>query len=143
MIFHRLLSLFESNFSWRVDCKILRRSIVANNENDDEFGSSLTTILILFTSNERRHNSLLSFEPTTTPDDTHSNECTNFFSREPSLVIFIFRNIQISNRKRRGGWVGEFGLSSSVTRFGEISPLWQNFKRLLQMLKGPLSIWRI
>ena len=39
--------------------------------------------------------------------------------------------------------VGEFGLSSSVTRFGEISPLWQNFKRLLQMLKGPLSIWRI
>ena len=61
MIFHRLLSLFESNFSWRVDCKILRRSIVANNENDDddEFGSSLTTILCCPLNQQRRRTTLI------------------------------------------------------------------------------------
>ena len=30
---------------------------------------------------------------------------------------------------------------ASVTRFGEISPLWQSFKRLWQFVKGLLSIW--
>ena len=30
----------------------------------------------------------------------------------------------------------------SVTRFGEISPLRQNYKRLWQMFKCPLSIWQ-
>ena len=32
-------------------------------------------------------------------------------------------------------------LSGSVTKFGEISPLRQNFKRLWEKLKGLFSIW--
>ena len=32
--------------------------------------------------------------------------------------------------------------NSSVTRFGKISPLRQNFKQLWQILKGALSIWQ-
>ena len=31
----------------------------------------------------------------------------------------------------------------SVTRFGEISPLWQNFKSLPKMIDGLFSIWQI
>ena len=34
-------------------------------------------------------------------------------------------------------------MSISVTRFCEISPLWQNFKRLWQSLNGLSSIWQI
>ena len=37
---------------------------------------------------------------------------------------------------------GLVGQLTSVIRFGEISPLGQNFKRLWQMLKGPLIIWQ-
>ena len=32
-------------------------------------------------------------------------------------------------------------LPTSATRFGDISPLWQNFKALWQFVEGLLSIW--
>ena len=33
-------------------------------------------------------------------------------------------------------------INTSVTRFGEISPLWQNFKNILQLYDGLISIWQ-
>ena len=30
----------------------------------------------------------------------------------------------------------------SVTRFGEISPIWQNFKTIWQLVEGSISVWQ-
>ena len=31
---------------------------------------------------------------------------------------------------------------SSVTRFGEISAFWQNFKNIWQLFEGSISVWQ-
>ena len=38
-------------------------------------------------------------------------------------------------------WAG-FYATDSVTRFGKISPLWQSFEGLWQLVKGSFSIWQ-
>ena len=41
------------------------------------------------------------------------------------------------------GWPSPIKVLFSVTRFGEILPLWHNFKSIGQIFEGLFSIWQI
>ena len=81
-------------------------------------------LIILFFLEKRFPHTLFQFEPHKRENDDGFED--KIFVSLVSVVCFP-----------------RFVLGCSVTRFGEISPLWQNFMNLCQMVEGIFSVWQI
>ena len=73
---------------------------------------------------------------------TKTTLCEAAAARDTKSDRFSFEPFQqLKPFGSNGQWLWLW-LSSNVTRFGEISPLWLNFKSLGQIFLGLFSIWQ-
>ena len=72
-----------------------------------------------------------------------SNKRSTIVGRSQSHFIVIFQSLQLWSCQFRFLSVNYYDHSTSVTRFGEISPLRQNFNSLFQYLRAYLVFGKI